>query len=242
MDNNKLFETKKSRCPKCRKELIRLEPYSTKGISEFWCDDCNIKITIDDKNRDELNKELSPVDLLELNTMRMEEARFSHNTHYVTATGESIAYPETPLILQAFNNTDADLIPKSISRSDAEKILAEYPIDSVREVIDATNDQMLAYAAIKNQKKNEKVIGYKTLKSLDEKMMQDCKMDKPYMPSNEPDKLDISEDIVDECVSGINNTMDETMSRKFRFRGYEIAKKEVLDDVIKLFLKQNDNR
>lgn len=53
-----LFETKKTRCPKCRKELIRLAPYSTKGVSEFWCDDCNIKITIDDKNRDKLNTEL----------------------------------------------------------------------------------------------------------------------------------------------------------------------------------------
>lgn len=56
MNNNTLFEIKKSRCPKCRKELIRLEPYSTKGVSEFWCDDCNIKITIDDKNRDELKE------------------------------------------------------------------------------------------------------------------------------------------------------------------------------------------
>ena len=55
-NNNKLFETKRVDCPKCRKELIRLEPYSTKGVSEFWCDDCNIKITIDDKNRDELKE------------------------------------------------------------------------------------------------------------------------------------------------------------------------------------------
>lgn len=27
-------------CPKCGKELIRLEPYET-GVYEFWCDNCN---------------------------------------------------------------------------------------------------------------------------------------------------------------------------------------------------------
>ena len=32
-------------CPKCGKELIRLEPYE-EGIYEFWCDDCNLDITI----------------------------------------------------------------------------------------------------------------------------------------------------------------------------------------------------
>ena len=58
---------------------------------------------------------LSPVDLFESNGMQTEEARFLHSSHYVTATDERITYPETPLILQAFNNIDADLTPKSIT-------------------------------------------------------------------------------------------------------------------------------
>ena len=128
MRDNKLFEIDETTCPICGAKIDR-ELFSEPGVSEFWCDDCNIKITIDDKNRDELNTELSSVDLFELNTMRMEEARFLRNTHYVTTTGESIVYPETPLILQAFNNTDADLTPKSISRSDAEKILTKATVD-----------------------------------------------------------------------------------------------------------------
>lgn len=36
---------KKISCPKCGKELIRLEPFD-EGTCEFWCDDCNIDITI----------------------------------------------------------------------------------------------------------------------------------------------------------------------------------------------------
>lgn len=38
---------KKIYCPKCGKELIRLEPYE-EGVYEFWCDDCNIDITIEE--------------------------------------------------------------------------------------------------------------------------------------------------------------------------------------------------
>lgn len=38
---------KKINCPKCGKELIRLEPYE-EGVYEFWCDDCNIDITIEE--------------------------------------------------------------------------------------------------------------------------------------------------------------------------------------------------
>ena len=36
---------KRCNCPECGKELIRLEPYETNEF-EFWCDDCNIDITI----------------------------------------------------------------------------------------------------------------------------------------------------------------------------------------------------
>ena len=42
---------KKINCPKCDKELIRLEPYE-EGVYEFWCDICNIDITIEE-NEDE---------------------------------------------------------------------------------------------------------------------------------------------------------------------------------------------
>ena len=43
---------KKINCPKCGKELIRLEPYG-ENVYEFWCDDCNIDITIEDNEEDE---------------------------------------------------------------------------------------------------------------------------------------------------------------------------------------------
>ena len=36
---------KKMNCPKCGKELIRLEPCE-EGVYEFWCDDCGLDITI----------------------------------------------------------------------------------------------------------------------------------------------------------------------------------------------------
>lgn len=36
---------KKCNCPVCNKELIRLEPFE-KGVYEFWCDECNIDITV----------------------------------------------------------------------------------------------------------------------------------------------------------------------------------------------------
>lgn len=38
-------------CPKCGKELIRLEPYE-EGVYEFWCDDCNIDITIEENEEE----------------------------------------------------------------------------------------------------------------------------------------------------------------------------------------------
>ena len=37
-------------CPKCGKGLIRLEPILDEGIYEYWCDDCNIDISIVDNN------------------------------------------------------------------------------------------------------------------------------------------------------------------------------------------------
>ena len=43
---------KKINCPKCGKELIRLEPYDG-NVYEFWCDDCNIDIIIEDNEEDE---------------------------------------------------------------------------------------------------------------------------------------------------------------------------------------------
>ena len=47
---------KKLNCPNCGKELIPLEPFSDGNTHEFWCDDCNIDITItmnaNDKKRD----------------------------------------------------------------------------------------------------------------------------------------------------------------------------------------------
>lgn len=115
--NNKIFETKKSSCPKCGKELIRLEPYSTKGVSEFWCDDCNIKITIDDKNREELNTEFSAKDL------------------FIKAI-KKYAKQDSNLKVQYNVGDDADADNVIISESFAKKILAEDSIDSVKEVID----------------------------------------------------------------------------------------------------------
>ena len=39
------MEIKKVRCPYCGKELIKLEPYED-NKAEFWCDDCEIEVTI----------------------------------------------------------------------------------------------------------------------------------------------------------------------------------------------------
>lgn len=47
---------KKLNCPVCNKELIRLEPF-TKGVFEFWCDDCNIDICIIKNNEIEQTNE-----------------------------------------------------------------------------------------------------------------------------------------------------------------------------------------
>ena len=35
-------------CPKCGKQLIRLEPYESDDEYEFWCDACDIDIRITD--------------------------------------------------------------------------------------------------------------------------------------------------------------------------------------------------
>ena len=43
---------KKINCPKCGKELIRLEPFE-EGTYEFWCDSCNLDITIEENEEDE---------------------------------------------------------------------------------------------------------------------------------------------------------------------------------------------
>lgn len=118
-----LFETKKTRCPKCRKELIRLAPYSTKGVSEFWCDDCNIKITIDDKTRDKLNTELSSVDLLELTVMKLDETKFSAKDLFPKAIKKQ-ATQDSNLNVQ-YNVGDADADNLVISESFAKKRLAE---------------------------------------------------------------------------------------------------------------------
>lgn len=40
----------KINCPKCGKELIRLEPYDEFAVYEFWCDNCNLDITILDND------------------------------------------------------------------------------------------------------------------------------------------------------------------------------------------------
>ncbi len=42
---------KKMNCQKCGKELIILEPYE-EGVCEFWCDDCNLDITIEENEED----------------------------------------------------------------------------------------------------------------------------------------------------------------------------------------------
>lgn len=118
--NNKIFETKKSSCPKCGKELIRLEPYSTKGVSEFWCDDCNIKITIDDKNREELNTELSSGDLLEPLTMKLEETKFYAEDLFIKAI-KKYANQDSNLKVQYNVGDAADADNVIISESFAKK-------------------------------------------------------------------------------------------------------------------------
>lgn len=40
----------KCKCPKCTKELIRLEPFEA-GTYNFWCDECDIDITIVKNNK-----------------------------------------------------------------------------------------------------------------------------------------------------------------------------------------------
>lgn len=42
---------KKFNCPKCGKELVRLEPYE-EGKFEYWCDKCNIDIAIENNDAD----------------------------------------------------------------------------------------------------------------------------------------------------------------------------------------------
>lgn len=133
-NKNALFEIKKTRCPKCRKELIRLEPYSTKGVSEFWCDDCNIKIRIADTNRYELNTELSSADLLELSTMKLEKTKFSTKDLFPKAVKNHVNQGSNLKVQYNVGDADADNV--IISESFAKKILAEDSIDSVKEVID----------------------------------------------------------------------------------------------------------
>ena len=41
----------KINCPKCGKELIRLEPFE-EGVYEFWCDECKIDITIEENEEE----------------------------------------------------------------------------------------------------------------------------------------------------------------------------------------------
>ncbi len=41
---------KYAQCPKCKKQLIRLESYE-KGIYTFWCDDCDIDIQITENDK-----------------------------------------------------------------------------------------------------------------------------------------------------------------------------------------------
>lgn len=55
---------KKCNCPECGKELIRLEPFE-QGVYEFWCDDCNINISISDK------KELKFEDITKLEATKL---------------------------------------------------------------------------------------------------------------------------------------------------------------------------
>lgn len=43
---------KKINCPICWKELVNLNITSEK-ISEFWCDDCNIDITVEENGKEE---------------------------------------------------------------------------------------------------------------------------------------------------------------------------------------------
>lgn len=50
---------RKCNCPYCDKELIRLEPFEP-GKYDFWCDDCDIDITIiNNKETEELNEKES---------------------------------------------------------------------------------------------------------------------------------------------------------------------------------------
>ena len=61
---------KKICCYGCGKELIRLEPYK-EGMYEFWCDDCNINITIKENSetkedrRSKMLMKVLDIDLLE---------------------------------------------------------------------------------------------------------------------------------------------------------------------------------
>lgn len=41
---------KKFNCTVCGKELVRLEPFEN-GVYEFWCDDCDVDITVVDNNK-----------------------------------------------------------------------------------------------------------------------------------------------------------------------------------------------
>lgn len=45
-------KTKQIICPNCGKTLIRLAPFEN-NIYEFWCDECNIDVTIVDNNEKE---------------------------------------------------------------------------------------------------------------------------------------------------------------------------------------------
>ena len=61
---------KKICCYGCEKELIRLEPYE-KGVYEFWCDVCDIDITIKENSeakkdgRNKIFMKVLDIDLLE---------------------------------------------------------------------------------------------------------------------------------------------------------------------------------
>lgn len=89
---------KKINCPKCGKELIRLEPYYEEGVYEYWCDNCNIDITIED------NKEIK-------NTMRTIEVLAKENIEEILNTpADFVDHTFDKALVKIYDGSDSWMI------------------------------------------------------------------------------------------------------------------------------------
>lgn len=98
-NKNVLFELKETICPKCAKEITKLEQQALPGVSEFWCDQCNLRVTIVDriknlvlKKPDTLNVGIPQFEPLNLDMLRLCD---EDNPKFIEDIKKSLEYDDT---------------------------------------------------------------------------------------------------------------------------------------------------